>query len=128
MLTREFQGNELMMVPCPARSRQRLIRQRVITSAARNIISLGPLPDSTTPFHVQAEFNATRAEARSPIERSLCLEIVPFNTDPEAIEVSIQLSPTLRSGTPGPPLCGRVIDGKHHAKLTGVAAANASRV
>src|SRR5712691_11461080 len=112
MLTRKFQSNELMMVPSPAGSRQRLIRERVITSAAGNIISLGPVTDCTTPFHVQAEFDAARTKARSPIERPVCLEIVPLETDPEAIEVSIQLPPTLRNCTPGTPLCRRVIDGK----------------
>ena len=107
---------------------QRLIRERVVTSAARNVISLRSGADGPAPFHVQAEFHAARMKAQSPIERPLCLEIVPFHADPEAIEIAIQLPPTLRNCAPGAALRRRFIDGKHRAKLTGVAAANASQV
>ena len=128
MLTRKFQSDELMMVPCLARGLQRLIRERVVTRAARNVISLCSVADRTTPFNVQAEFNAARMKAQSPIKWPFCFEIVPFDADPEAIEVAIQLPPTLRNCAPGAVLGRRVIDGKHRAKLTGVAPANASQV
>ena len=107
---------------------QRLIRERVVTSAARNVISLRSGTDRTAPFHVQAKFNAARMKAQSPIERPPSLKIVPFDADPKAIEVAIQLPPPLRNCAPGTALRRRLIDGKHRAKLTGVAAANASRV
>ena len=115
-----------MMVTGLARSRQRLIRERIKTGAARNVIRLRVRADRTPPGHVQTEFNAARMKAQSPIKRPTCPEVVPFDADPEAIEVAIQLPPALWDGTPGATL--RFIDGKHRANLTGVAAANASEV
>ena len=129
MLARKFQGDELMMVAAPGarpgsgssvrRSNRRCPEHNPLASA---------VADRAPAFHVQAELDAARMKAQAPIERPLRPEIVPFDADPEAVEIAIELPPTLRDRAPGAALRRRFIDGNHRANLTGVAAANASQV
>jgi hypothetical protein len=117
-----------MMIARLTRCRQWLVHQRVVTECARNVVALGSTTDGAATFDVQAKFKAPRTKAQTPIERPLDLEIVPFNADPEAIEIAVQLPPTVRNLAPGATSHYLFIYGTHSANFTSVAAANASQV
>src|SRR2546423_1922882 len=122
MAIRKLDGHKLMMIARLPRGPERFVRDRVISSAARNII--GAATHRSATGDVQTKFQTARTETRSPIKRSLRPEIVPLQRHAEPVEIAPELAPALGHGAPGD---GFVV-ANHRAKFTGGEEANASEV
>src|SRR5437660_1776943 len=102
MFSRKFQGDELMMVVRAARCRQLLVPYCVIARITRHIVALpsSNCTDRAVSLQVQTKLEAARMKTAAPIERTLRAKVMPFDRDPELINIAVERAPSIFHLTP----------------------------
>jgi hypothetical protein len=102
MLSRKFQGDELVMVMRSARCRQPLVPYCVIARITRHVVTL-PSSNCTNravSLQVQTKLEAARMKTAAPIERTIRTKVMPFDRDPELIDIAVERAPSIFNLTP----------------------------
>ena len=97
MLAGKFQGHKLMMIARPARRRQRIVRDSIVTGVAGQIIApfFSGCSDFAAAVKVEAKLQAARMKAAAPVERLFAAKIVPLHAQDLLVEISIKLTPAV---------------------------------
>src|SRR5437870_1124504 len=105
MFSRKFQRHEAMTIVCLPRRAERLVADRVIAGAARQIIERRAAArcDCAATVKIKTKFDAVRPETFSPIEWLTGDEIMPLDADSHFLEAAVELSPSVAHIGPGGP-------------------------
>ena len=91
-----------MMVVRAARCRQLLVPYCVIARITRHIVALpsSNCTDRAVTLQVQTKLEAARMKTAAPIERTLRPKVMPFNRNPELINIAVERAPSIFHLTP----------------------------
>src|SRR5438067_5828845 len=97
MFSGKFQGDELVMVVRATRCRQPLVPYRVIARITRHIVALpsSNCTDRAVTLQVQTKLEAARMKTAAPIEQTLRAKVMPFNRNPELINIAVKRAPSI---------------------------------
>src|SRR5206468_2201263 len=103
MFPREFERDELMMIMCTARRRQRFIGDGVVAGVAWQVIAprAAVLAYGAVPAEVQTKLQALPVKRASPIKGVIGAKVVPFDRDSNFVHIAVQRAPSVFHFTPG---------------------------
>src|SRR5207247_10377884 len=103
LFPREFERDELMVIMCTARRRQRFIGDGVIAGVAWQVIAprAAILAYGAVPAEVQTKLQALPMKRASPIKGVMGAKVVPFDRDSNFIHIAVQRAPSVFHFTPG---------------------------
>jgi hypothetical protein len=90
------------MVVCTTRCWQLLVPDCVIARISRQIIALpsSNCPDRAVPLQIQTKLEAAWMKTATPIERTLRAKVMPFDRNPELINIAVERAPSIFHLTP----------------------------